>query len=239
MLSWLFSRFSKSTTDNGPRVVTVAIEALIAAGKTTLLNSLRDYENDTYKIVVIPEPLDQFEHWLGKFYEDTNRWAFTFQFVVFMKRVQHMRKTISEALSDARADGETRPLVCVVERSPYADYNCFAKMLHRCGKMSDGEFDVYKELFDFKSIPPIDHFVYLKTSYKTCMTRMAARNRASEINGGVTEDYMKSLENVHNEWLLPSGETEATGKTSVELLDGEKEHAEVKDAFIKFLDDIM
>ena len=74
-----------------------------------------------------------------------------------------------------------------MERSLFSARHCFVENLHDTGKMSDAEFSVLCEWFDFLAggqLPKIDIgvdlIVYLRTSPETAYERKKARARKEE-----------------------------------------------------------
>ena len=77
--------------------IIVSIEGNIGAGKSTLLSIIKEYmKNDVY---FVPEPVDIWlsitdndESILSKFYKDPSRWAYTFQNLAFITRIESIKK---------------------------------------------------------------------------------------------------------------------------------------------------
>lgn len=130
---------------------------------------------------------------LQKFYEDTPRWAYTFQTYAFVTRVvgQTMRKT---------ADPEQ---VQILERSVYSDRYVFAKNCFEMGLMSELEWQLYQEWFSWL----VDHytqrpigFIYLQTKPETCQFRTRKRDRSEDT--AVPLHYLERLHAKHEQWLV-------------------------------------
>jgi len=225
-----------------PSMTIVAVEASIAAGKSTLLDNIDGLETDDVVVSVMPEPLEDFEDVLQLFYRDKARWAFTLQQTLFLSRLKHLREHIAKSESSAaRAALLGKRLVVVIERSPFADRECFAKMLHESGAMTDLEFSIYTDRFDFEAIPRVDHVVYLRTTVDVCAGRLRTRARAAE-EGGVSKEYLAELGKKHDAWLVdgaPDGHvTLVPGQPAVpvSVLDGNTgDPQHVADAFIHLL----
>ena len=185
--------------------ITVAVEANIAAGKSTLLEHLRgcatiSSSGSDWIVNVVEEPLSAVKDLLAKFYADKHRWAFTLQTVFLLERVRHIDASIRSARAQA---GATANIVHVVERSPYSDRECFAKMLHEEGILEECEFVAYISCFDWKRCPAIDALVFLHVEPSECMRRMRERARPSERD--VSMDYLEKLHSKHVAWLHNSG----------------------------------
>jgi len=178
----------------------VLLEGNIAAGKTTLGEALPD------SFAFVPEPVSRWQtgfaaNLLGRFYNDTPRWAFTMQIGAFVTR--------AETFTNLPAS----PVV-VFERSIYCDRYVFAKSLYQQGQMDETEWALYCHFWEFLSgvVPVPDAIIYLRTPAEECYRRLQIRGRAEEKN--ISLDYLRQLEVAHDEWLL------APGSTPVVLLDG-------------------
>lgn len=171
------------------------IEGNIGAGKTTFLRIMQKYLN----VQVVFEPLDKWqsvggtENLLQKFYEDTSRWAYTFQTYAFVTRVLAQEEAAKKA---------TFP-IAVLERSVFSDRYCFAKNCFELGKMNALEWKLYQEWFSWLvetyTVKP-SGFIYLQTNPQVCHKRSAKRARSEDM--GVAYDYLLKLHNKHEEWLV-------------------------------------
>ena len=111
-----------------------SLQGNIAAGKSTLLDILDDLRFD-----VVPEPITKWQqttsaggNLLELFYNDTERWAYTFQSYAFLSR---MRAQLEAQQGDNRCR--------MFERSIVSDREVFAVNCHQAGLMSDVEWDIY------------------------------------------------------------------------------------------------
>jgi len=170
------------------------IEGNIGTGKSTLLNLLaKQIECET-----IPEPLDV---WLGitddsgknllqMFYEDTNRYAYLFQSIVFKTRIQSIKN---------KQDMEIR----FSERSVWSDKYIFSRACQENRTMNEIEYKSYNLWFDwleefFMQRKP-DGIIYLKCQPETCYNRMKNRSRSEEDT--VPLNYLTQLHQYHEDWL--------------------------------------
>ncbi|MBN1580732.1 MAG: deoxynucleoside kinase [Anaerolineae bacterium] len=172
----------------------ILLEGNIGAGKSTVGRELKASALFDF----IEEPVDEWKTGFGSnmldvFYHDMSRWAFTFQITTFVTR----RKTWNEIL--ALTD---HPRV-LLERSIYTDRYVFAPTLHQMGAINDDEWQVYCRLWDFtvanSDVAP-DCVLYLRTPADVCLRRIRQRGRGEE--GGITLDYLRQLETLHDKWLL-------------------------------------
>jgi len=170
------------------------LEGNIGAGKTSLGNLLKD----STAFEFLEEPVDMWRDGFANnlfemFYKDMDRWSFTFQIMAFTTRA----KTWSEIL--AKVQGEQ----IVLERSIFTDRNVFAKNLYAQGAMNDSEWELYQQLWDFLALNYClvpDKIFYLRTPAEICLERIKKRGRDEEQQ--MPLDYLKRLEDLHDEWLL-------------------------------------
>jgi thymidylate kinase len=99
--------------------------------------------------------------------------------------------------------------------------------MYRNGGMSDVEWEVYCGLWGFLEshycVQP-DHILYLRTPADVCLERIKARGREEE--SGITLEYLKQLEEMHDGWLLehPYPKTKDGHRRAI-LLDGTRRWA--------------
>ena len=90
------------------------------------------------------------------------------------------------------------------ERSVYSDRYCFALNCFDSGLFSDVEWACYTDWHTWllTSFPQLelDGFIYLKVDPNVCMKRLEKRNRSEE--GAVKLDYLQSVHDRHEEWLI-------------------------------------
>lgn len=171
------------------------VEGNIGVGKSTFLRLVQD----TLDCQMVFEPHEKWQNINGAgnllhhFYDDTPRWAYTFQSYAFITRVMEQ---------DARA-AEQPSAVQVVERSVFSDRHCFAQLATEAGNMTKLEWQVYQHWFDWLIGAHMDRpagFIYLRTSPETCLTRLKKRARSEET--GVSLEYLTALHNKHEDWLM-------------------------------------
>ena len=184
-----------STVNTGENQRTMyLLEGNIGAGKTSLGNVLKASSHFEF----LEEPVDTWRagfagNLFEMFYSDMPRWSFTFQIMAFTTRA----KTWSEILEKVTGDQ------VVLERSIYTDRNVFAKNLYAVGAMNDSEWQVYQQLWEFLAqnyCEKPDKILYLRTPAELCLERIKMRGRDEEQQ--MPLDYLKRLENLHDEWLL-------------------------------------
>ena len=80
----------------------VSIEGNIGSGKSTLLDNLRHYYKDNVRVIFLKEPVDEWEKikdtnghtMLQKFYENQEKYSFSFQMMAYISRLKILRDTI-------------------------------------------------------------------------------------------------------------------------------------------------
>ena len=185
------------------RLLIVSLEANLGSGKSTLLNRLSAADpakllgHTDVHVEVLHEPLDQIGTLLDLFYADKARWAFTLQMVFFLSRVSESIKRIGAALLNP--EHLDKRIVFVIERSVYADMECFVKMLHASNLLSDLEYNAYIDRFDWSVVVPLTAIVHLQVLPEECFRRMRERGRAAERE--VELPYLKALADQHDTWL--------------------------------------
>lgn len=179
------------------RPFTVVVEGNIGSGKTTFLELF----NKKDIVEVITEPVEEWRNVGGHnllqlMYDDPSRWSHIFQSYVQLT----MTKNHVQKLSSSQKQ------IKVMERSLFSARHCFVENLHDTGKMSDAEFSVLCEWFDFlaggelsKVDIGVDLIIYLRTSPETAYQRKKARARKEEEVVPLT--YFEELHHLHEKWL--------------------------------------
>lgn len=180
------------------------IEGCIGAGKSTFVETLKKskYFENKYpdkNIIFICEPVDQWINYkdcnnvdiLTHFYRDQEKFSFSFQWYVFMTRI----KAIKEKLADND--------ILVIERSIFTDKNVFIKTLKQKDKITDIEYKIYNDWFNWiqKEFLDIEYkFVYLNLPTSKCYERIKKRARTAE--DVIDYDYLDLINKNHDIWLL-------------------------------------
>ena len=170
------------------------LEGNIGAGKTSLGKLLQA----SSKFDFLEEPVEMWRDGFANnlfemFYTDMERWSFTFQIMAFTTRA----KTWTEIME--KIQGQQ----VVLERSIFTDRNVFAKNLYSVGAMNDSEWQLYQQLWDFLALnycEQPDKILYLRTPADVCLERIKMRGRDEEQK--MPLDYLKRLEDLHDEWLM-------------------------------------
>ena len=181
--------------------IIVSIEGNIGSGKSTLLANLREnYKNNT-NIVFLKEPVDEWEKIkdekgitiLEKFYEDQNKYSFSFQMMAYVSRLKILRDAL-------KLINHSQKTIIITERSLYTDKMVFAKMLYDSGKIEHINYQIYLSWFNtFSEEFPVHKIVYVKTNPEKCHSRIHKRSREGEEN--IPLDYLTNCDKYHNNML--------------------------------------
>ena len=156
----------------------IAIEGVIGAGKTTLARMLGE-ELDA-KVV-----LEKFEEnpFLGKFYEDQDRYAFQTQIFFLLSRYKQQQELV-------QADLFHRFLV--------TDYIFEKDKIFAYLNLADDELKLYESVLGSieHSVPVPDLVVYIQSNVSRLMGNIKKRGR--EIERHMAEQYIRDLNEAYN-----------------------------------------
>jgi len=180
-----------------PKVV--SIEGNIGAGKSTLIQALREryIQGKDRIIVILEEPVEIWntveedgETLLEKFYKDPVKHGFTLQTMIYTTVYNQINNAIKEF---------PKAEVIVCERSLQSSKHVFSEMLHHQGKMNLTEGLVYDMLYNDPrtEIALSQGMIYLQVKPETCLERIRSRNRSGEEN--ITLDYLKLCQSYHSD----------------------------------------
>ena len=181
--------------------VIISIEGNIGSGKSTLLDNLKKELSgiDNRQIIFIQEPVDSWGSikdsngvtMLQKFYENQEKYAFSFQMMAFISRLAVLRETM---LHNPTA-------IIITERSLFTDKLVFAKMLFESGKIEDVNYQIYLKWFDsFATECPVHKIIYVKANPEVCHYRISKRLRIGE--EGIPIQYLRDCDLYHENMLL-------------------------------------
>lgn len=170
------------------------IEGNIGTGKSTLIKLL----NEKLDSEIIYEPLDEWlntkdnenKNILDHFYNDTNRWAFTFQVNALITRALSLNKPQEKS-------------VRFVERSIHTDKNVFAKNSFENKQINSIEYQLYNKYYNwisnkFNVVP--DGYIYLRADPNISFDRINKRARSEE--DIIPFEYIEQIHKKHDDWLL-------------------------------------
>jgi deoxyadenosine/deoxycytidine kinase len=174
-----------------------SIEGNIGTGKSTFLEKLKTHYSGNSRICFLDEPIDVWSsitdtkgiNILEKYYENQEKYAFSFQMMAFISRLSALKNALKGNYN-----------IIIMERSLYTDCNVFAKMLYDDNKIEEIQYSIYKKWFnDFIKELPMISFIYLKTEPLISAKRVAVRNRQGEI---IPLAYLENCNKYHDEWLM-------------------------------------
>ena len=185
----------------------LSIEGNIAAGKSTLLEQLKEKYKDNERVNFLDEPVELWENvkdkfgvsMLQKYYSNPTKYSFAFQMMAYTSRLKILRKMEAMLLEEIK-DGQDR--LIITERSILTDKHVFAQMLFDEGNMEDVEFQIYTDMFDefssMQSISKVDMFVMLETTPEISFQRVIRRGRVGEV---IPLEYLKKCFAYHEKML--------------------------------------
>ena len=175
------------------------IEGNIGSGKSTLVSKLKNNLKISMnkKIIFLKEPVDIWETIqdkngttiLEKFYNNQEKYAFSFQMMAYISRLALIRQIIKRYPT----------AIIISERSIWTDRYVFAKMLYDQKKIEKINYDIYLKWFDeFISDITLCGIIYVKTAPEVCQKRIQLRNRLGE---NISLDYSIKCHQYHESWL--------------------------------------
>lgn len=126
---------------------------------------------------------------LPDFYADMRQWSFHLQVYFLGDRAEMHRRMASMANS------------AIVDRSIYEDAHIFARALYNMGNMTERDYLAYRRVYDLvvESLPRPSLLIYLDASVPVLLERI--RQRARDIETGITAEYLTLLSGLYDEWL--------------------------------------
>ncbi|HET7010906.1 MAG TPA: deoxynucleoside kinase [Anaerolineales bacterium] len=162
----------------------VLVAGNIGSGKTSLTERLgqRLGWKTAYESV-------QDNPYLADFYTDMRAWAFHLQ-IFFLGHRARMHLALARGTESA-----------IVDRSIYEDAEIFARASLELGNVSERDYQAYRTVYQLviDSLPPPDLLLFLKAPVPVLMRRI--RERARDIERGVSADYLTLLDRYYEEWL--------------------------------------
>lgn len=177
------------------RYLNVIVEGSIGAGKSLLLDQLKNLDVDG-KIEFYQEPVSQWINFentnlLQKFYDAPKKNAFALQSFINLTKLRQFLEKPNKAIK-------------VFERSLASSQECFMPILakkklvppHEAGILSAWAKTLNSSFADALAI---DYIIYLRTDPAKCYERIQLRGRPEETN--VTLDYLQELHDSHEAWI--------------------------------------
>ena len=180
--------------------IIISLDGNIGAGKSTLLQEIRNKLHDVH---IVDEPVGQWtslknakgKSLLELFYEDKNRWSYTFQNCALLTRLKNIQKAVENIDTTVSS-----PQVIITERSVLTDKHVFAEMLYDAGNIDPLEWELYESWFNvFGKKYPVRAIIYVSTSAGTSKERINTRNRSGEES--IDLEYLDALDKQHKKWI--------------------------------------
>ena len=196
-----------------------SIEGNIGSGKSTLVKKLKNYlklQYNNHYLIYVQEPVDVWgsikdadgNTIIKKFYENQEKYAFSFQMMAYISRLSQIKKIVNINPNS----------IIICERSVWTDKNVFAKMLFHDGKIEGVNYKIYNMWFDeFIRKYDMDGIFYVKTDPEKCSKRVNTRNREGE---NIPLEYLKKCHNYHENWLSNTRQKVITFDGNIEFING-------------------
>jgi deoxyadenosine/deoxycytidine kinase len=175
----------------------ISIEGNMGVGKTTFINTLKEYFKDKHSIHILEEPVSLWQNIkdlkgkdiLSHFYEDQSKWAFSFQMMAYISRLAILKQAVKDHPDS----------IIITERSVHSDRHIFAKMLYDDKLINEIDYQIYNQWFDhFIEDIPITATIYLQCTPKISNQRVLKRARKGET---IPLPYLIKCHQYHEEWL--------------------------------------
>ena len=182
-------------SDTGPLPLIIAIEGNIGVGKSTQIHRLQELFKDNDRVVVLPEPVDEWvdKGFLQAMYDNPdNPWLLSsFQHMVLMSLAGDLLKALAQ---------KPTPAIIITERSPRGNYNIFGLANLTGAPMAMYHHTWERILGGLPSQLEDDvKYVYLSTKVDTIVDRMTARGREAELS--VPRAYLEKLDKLHEDFI--------------------------------------
>ena len=196
-----------------------SIEGNIGSGKSTLIKKLKNYLKQQYQdfnVIYLPEPVKIWETIkdskgntiLKKFYQNQEKYAFSFQMMAYISRLMEIKREIKKNLKS----------IIICERSVWTDKNVFAKMLYDDSKIEEVNYTIYNMWFEeFVKELQLNAIFYVKTEPIKCAERVSIRKRDGEV---IPLAYLEKCNKYHEDWLSKSNKIIITFDGNIEFING-------------------
>ena len=175
----------------------VAIEGNIGAGKSHLVQEMKQLLMKNTACIVIPEPVNQWVAFgtqktnvLNLMYSEPEKYSFLFQMIASITKV--------EEVVEKEIDG-----VKLVERSLEAQQACFIPLLYESKAITLETREILDRTIELmlNYMPGIkpDLIIYLHTTPKAVMKRIKTRGRPEE--SSISVEYLAKLHQKYEGWL--------------------------------------
>jgi deoxyadenosine/deoxycytidine kinase len=127
--------------------------------------------------------------YLPDFYKSMRDWSFHLQVYFLGHRAQQYLDSANDSHS------------AILDRSIFEDFHIFTRALNSMGNISERDYLTYRRIYDLVvgTLPSPNLLIYLHAPVPVLMERI--RQRARNIETGITESYLSTLESYYEEWL--------------------------------------
>ena len=182
-----------ATTSSLKKPFSILLEGNIGSGKSSLLKLLSEIPG----VIVFTEPVSDWINVAGfnlleKFYSNPELYSFTFQIHVFNTL---LKRELNDNL-------HSPPKCRILDRSILSSFNCFSKLSHKNGYLTNLEFKILEDYYNLTRVMTdfkYETIIYLKTDPETSFQRLKVRSRKEE--GTVPLIYLQELHTIHEEWI--------------------------------------
>ena len=180
----------KLRMDALPRMLVV--EGNLGAGKSTLVEALKEHYKEDMEIQFMKEPVNQWGDVLGKYYNCQETWSLTLQVVICVTFIQEIYRTLNKYPSLK---------LLVADRSHLTGPNVFSKVLLTYNIITKNQFNhIMEAATTLDTLIPVESVfrVFLQQTPEVCATRVAKRARTEELT--VPLHYLRSVDKMHKVW---------------------------------------
>ena len=171
----------------------ICIEGNIGSGKSTFMAMLKEALKDREDVCFLDEPVDSWSNFkdengniLEHYYQDQEKWGFSFQMLAYISRLTILRKALAYKY-------------IITERSLFTDKYVFCRMLYETKKIHPIQYQIYQAWFDEFNVTTHEYqFVYLRTSPEVALARVNKRGRKGE---NIPLEYLTDCHRYHEDWL--------------------------------------
>ena len=177
---------------------------------------------------LIEEPVEEWNNLnlLKLFYEQQDRWSFTFEHFVQLSRLRAHITSLNEIKKNPNS-------IVVMERSLWSSHHVFAKNTFEEKGIRSFEYDIleaYHKMFSEKLIKDSGgshltlpfHIIYLRTDPSVCFERLKIRSREAE--NKISLEYLIKIHDKYEKWI---GNIVNKDQSFVTIIDGNVQKFEV------------
>ena len=164
--------------------VLISVDGLIGAGKTTVINELKNKN-----IEIIIEPVDEWVELLTKVTKDPIKYTFELQ----LKILQHY--SFIKKYIEHKKPPKNQTQIIIIERSVESSLHIFSKSSVESGSLTEQQFDILKTIVDEIHID-FNYRILINTKIGTCIQRIKQRGRVCEKQ--IPPCYLKQLNKYQN-----------------------------------------